>query len=75
VDTNLPLNALRILVAGCSPQVDQRMNGDGVGLPLGVSDPALGWVILGVVTFVWTLYYTSSLGEFGDEGDDSGLGL
>lgn len=58
-------------------QVDQRMNGDGVGLPLGINDGALGWVVLGVFTFIWTLYYTSSLTEFGEEGpgDDSGLGL
>merc|ERR1711998_185916 len=58
--------------------VDQRLNGDGVGLPLGVSDPVLFWVIAFVFTGIWALYYTSSLQEFGDDsgdGDDSGLTL
>jgi len=28
--------------------VDERLNGDGVGLPLGINDPVLGWVLLSV---------------------------
>jgi len=54
-------------------QVDERMNGDGVGYPLGISDPTFFWVIFGVFTLVWTLFYTSNIG--GGESDDDGLSL
>ena len=40
-----------------SLQVDDRMNGDGTGKILGISDPALFWVIAGVFTTVWAVYY------------------
>lgn len=53
--------------------VDERMNGDGVGYPLGISDPTFFWVIFGVFTLVWTLFYTSNIG--GGESDDDGLSL
>jgi len=39
--------------------VDERLNGDGVGLPLGINDPVLGWVLLSVFLLVWGLYSTS----------------
>jgi hypothetical protein len=46
-----------------------------VGYPLGVSDPILGWVIAGVASFIWILYFISQR-DFGDfEDDDSGVGL
>jgi hypothetical protein len=56
-------------------QVDDRLNGDGVGFPLGVSDPALGWVIGGVATLIWIAYFIAQK-DFGNfEDDDSGVGL
>merc|ERR1712217_362953 len=64
------------LMSGCDALalVDDRLNGDGAGIALGVNDPALGWVLVGVFTLVWSLYYaaTKSLGGF---GEDDGLGL
>eukprot|EP00879_Flechtneria_rotunda_P000748 GHRR01000868.1.p1 GENE.GHRR01000868.1~~GHRR01000868.1.p1 ORF type:complete len:120 (+),score=27.83 GHRR01000868.1:139-498(+) len=55
--------------------VDDRLNGDGVGLALGVNDPTLLWVIGGVATLIWILYYIGQrdLGDFDDS--DSGLNL
>merc|ERR1712216_1102974 len=53
--------------------VDERLNGDGVGYPLGISDPTFFWVIAGVFTLVWALFYTSSVG--GGESDEDGLSL
>lgn len=35
------------------------MNGDGTGLPFGVNDGILGWVIVGVLGSIWALYFTS----------------
>merc|ERR1712216_1111668 len=53
--------------------VDERLNGDGVGYPLGISDPTFFWVIFLVFTLVWSLFYTSSVG--GGETEDDGLSL
>jgi len=53
--------------------VDQRLNGDGVGLPLGVSDPILFYIIAGVFTTVWAVFYVSDLTA--DEDDDEEYGL
>jgi len=53
--------------------VDERLNGDGVGYPLGISDPTFFWAIFIVFTLVWSLFYTSSVG--GGESDDDGLSL
>jgi photosystem II PsbW protein len=55
--------------------VDDRLNGDGVGYALGVSDPALGWAIGGVASLIWILYFIAQR-DFGDfEDNDSGVGL
>ncbi|GBF98046.1 photosystem II reaction center W [Raphidocelis subcapitata] len=55
--------------------VDERLNGDGTGLPFGVNDPALGWVIVAVAGLVWAVFYASQK-DFGDfEDPDSGLDL
>ncbi|WCJ27303.1 Photosystem II reaction center W protein chloroplastic [Euphorbia peplus] len=53
--------------------VDERMSTEGTGLPFGLSNNLLGWILLGVFGLVWSLYtvYTSSL----DEDDDSALSL
>lgn len=42
-----------------STQVDERLNGDGTGLPFGVNDGILGWCIFGVFTTIWTVWFIS----------------
>ncbi|KFK42994.1 hypothetical protein AALP_AA1G065700 [Arabis alpina] len=53
--------------------VDDRMSTEGTGLPFGLSNNLLGWILFGVFGLIWAFYftYTSSL----DEDDDSGLSL
>lgn len=53
--------------------VDERLNGDGTGLPLGISDGSIGWPMLAVFGLVWSIWYSSQkdLGDFEDK--DSGL--
>ncbi|XP_021673328.2 photosystem II reaction center W protein, chloroplastic isoform X1 [Hevea brasiliensis] len=53
--------------------VDERMSTEGTGLPFGLSNNLLGWILLGVFGLIWAFYivYTSTL----DEDDDSGLSL
>ena len=58
--------------AACQDHIRQMV---ALGLPFGVNDPTLGWVILGVAGLVWSLYYAAQR-DFGNfEDDDSGLGL
>jgi hypothetical protein len=40
--------------------VDDRLNGDGAGIALGVNDPVLGAHLLGVFTAIWALYYIAN---------------
>merc|ERR1719498_1114589 len=54
--------------------VDERLNGDGTGKALGINDPILGWVILGVFTTVWAVYFTATK-ELGGQREEDGLGL
>ncbi|KAL9395748.1 hypothetical protein Peur_010001 [Populus x canadensis] len=53
--------------------VDERLSTEGTGLPFGLSNNLLVWILLGVFALIWSLYfvYTSSL----DEDEDSGLSL
>ncbi|CAJ2633025.1 unnamed protein product [Trifolium pratense] len=53
--------------------VDERLSTEGTGLPFGLSNNLLGWILFGVFGFIWALYfvYASSL----DEDEDSGLSL
>lgn len=53
--------------------VDDRMSTEGTGLPFGLSNNLLGWILLGVFGLIWGFYivYTSTL----DEDDESGLSL
>jgi photosystem II PsbW protein len=55
--------------------VDDRLNGDGTGKPLGINDPVLGFVIGGVFLTIWALWFNGQkdLGDF--EDDNSGLSL
>ncbi|KAL0435658.1 UNVERIFIED_CONTAM: Photosystem II reaction center W protein, chloroplastic [Sesamum radiatum] len=53
--------------------VDERMSTEGTGLPFGLSNNLLGWILLGVFALIWALYfvYTSGL----EEDEESGLSL
>ena len=53
--------------------VDDRMSTEGTGLPFGLSNNILGWILFGVFGLIWALYfvYTSSL----EEDEESGLSL
>ncbi|XP_042515973.1 photosystem II reaction center W protein, chloroplastic [Macadamia integrifolia] len=53
--------------------VDDRMTTEGTGLPFGLSNNVLGWILLGVFALIWALYtvYTSTL----DDDEESGLSL
>ncbi|CAN4112849.1 unnamed protein product [Withania somnifera] len=53
--------------------VDERMSTEGTGLPFGLSNNLLGWILFGVFGLIWSLYtvYTSGL----DEDEESGLSL
>ncbi len=53
--------------------VDERLTTEGTGLPFGLSNNLLGWILLGVFGLIWGLYfaYTSSL----EEDEESGLSL
>merc|ERR1712151_653972 len=60
------------MTAGCEALalVDDRLAGEGTGKILGINDPALLGVILGVFTTIWALYY------FGSQNlTDEGIGL
>lgn len=56
-------------------QVDERLNGDGTGLPFGVNEGVLGWCMFGAFSLVWTIWFTSQkdLGDF--ENPEDGLKL
>merc|ERR1712054_95926 len=54
--------------------VDDRLAGEGTGKIIGINDPILGWVIIGVFTTVWALY-TAATKELGGQQEEDGLGL
>ncbi|KAL9676572.1 hypothetical protein QQ045_004786 [Rhodiola kirilowii] len=53
--------------------VDERMSTEGVGLPFGLSNNLLGWILFGVFGLIWAFYfsYTANL----EEDEESGLSL
>ncbi|PON95027.1 Photosystem II PsbW, class [Trema orientale] len=53
--------------------VDERLSTEGTGLPFGLSNNLLGWILIGVFGLIWALYfvYTSTL----EEDEESGLSL
>eukprot|EP00218_Dolichomastix_sp_CCMP3274_P003605 CAMPEP_0170162414 /NCGR_PEP_ID=MMETSP0033_2-20121228/77081_1 /TAXON_ID=195969 /ORGANISM="Dolichomastix tenuilepis, Strain CCMP3274" /LENGTH=254 /DNA_ID=CAMNT_0010400039 /DNA_START=387 /DNA_END=1151 /DNA_ORIENTATION=+ len=59
--------------------VDDRMGGDGTGLPLGVNDPVLAFVLVAMATLIWALYFFAGGADEGiingGKDDDSGLSL
>ncbi|KAI3898664.1 hypothetical protein MKW98_000777 [Papaver atlanticum] len=61
------------LTAALMAATSARMSTEGTGLPFGLSNNLLGWILFGIFGLIWTLYfvYTSTL----DEDEDSGLSL
>ncbi|CAL0316121.1 unnamed protein product [Lupinus luteus] len=53
--------------------VDERLSTEGTGLPFGLSNNLLGWILFGVFGLIWTLYFVYVSGL--DEDEDSGLSL
>ncbi|MBA0702749.1 hypothetical protein Goari_022780 [Gossypium aridum] len=53
--------------------VDERLSTEGTGLPFGLSNNLLGWILFGVFGLIWTFFfiYVSSL----EEDEESGLSL
>ncbi|KAF3436213.1 hypothetical protein FNV43_RR23305 [Rhamnella rubrinervis] len=53
--------------------VDERLTTEGTGLPFGLSNNLLGWILFGVFGLIWALYfiYTATL----EEDEESGLSL
>ena len=53
--------------------VDERLSTEGTGLPFGLSNNLLGWILFVVFGLTWALYfvYTSAL----EEDEESGLSL
>lgn len=54
--------------------VDERLSTEGTGLGLGLSNPKLAWILVGVTALIWALYFTYA-SKLPDSGDDSGLDL
>merc|ERR1712146_588580 len=66
--------ALSTIVYSSTALVDDRLAGEGTGKSLGINDPILAWVIIGVFTSVWGLY-TAATKELGGQQEEDGLGL
>ncbi|KAL6217474.1 hypothetical protein ACLB2K_010691 [Fragaria x ananassa] len=47
--------------------VDDRLSTEGTGLPFGLSNNLLGWILLGVFALIWTFYFTYTSGLEEDE--------
>jgi len=75
IQTAVVSGAVLLSTSPASALVDNRMNGDGVRLVLGVNEPILGWVLVGVFGTIWALYSQSTKELGGDKGDDSGMSL
>ncbi|XP_044477617.1 photosystem II reaction center W protein, chloroplastic-like [Mangifera indica] len=74
--TSLMAAAAAVSTAAAGPAmalVDERMSTEGTGLPFGLSNNILGWILLGVFGLIWSLYivYAGDL----EEDEDSGLSL
>ncbi|GFZ13573.1 photosystem II reaction center W [Actinidia rufa] len=53
--------------------VDERLSTEGTGLPFGLSNNLLGWILFGMFGLIWSFYfvYTATL----EEDEESGLSL
>ncbi|KAK8589501.1 hypothetical protein V6N13_088334 [Hibiscus sabdariffa] len=65
--------AVMMAVAPATALVDERLSTEGAGLPFGLSNNLLGWILFGVFGLICALYfiYVSSL----EEDEESGLSL
>ncbi|XWS58354.1 hypothetical protein CRYUN_Cryun08bG0027000 [Craigia yunnanensis] len=65
--------AMTMTAAPAMALVDERLSTEGTGLPFGLSNNLLGWILFGVFGLIWALYfiYVSSL----EEDEESGLSL
>lgn len=58
--------------------VDERLNGDGTGLILGINDEILGFILLTIPALVFSQFFYAQKDDgiaAGGENDDSGLSL
>ncbi|CAL0310323.1 unnamed protein product [Lupinus luteus] len=53
--------------------VDERLSTEGTGLPFGLSNNLLGWILFGVFGLIWTFYFIYVNGL--QEDEESGLSL
>lgn len=53
--------------------VDERMSTEGTGLPFGLSNNTLGWILFVVFGLIWALYFIYVGGL--DEDEESGMSL
>lgn len=53
--------------------VDERLSTEGTGLPFGLSNNLLGWILFGVFGLIWALYFVYTAGL--EEDEESGLSL
>ena len=75
---NLEANPLTAPPPPFPPQVDERLNGDGTGLILGINDEILGFILLTIPAIVFSQFFYAQKDEgiaAGGENDDSGLSL
>lgn len=54
--------------------VEEAMWTEGVGKPLGITDPILGWIMLGVFLAIWALYAIDAKSLLNKDGEKSSLG-
>merc|ERR1719262_83210 len=74
LNLNLLPASILLNIKMASALVDDRLAGEGTGKILGINDPILGWIIIGVFTIVWAAYYTATK-DLGCEGEEDGLSL
>merc|ERR1712087_873444 len=74
LNLNLLFASILLNIKMASALVDDRLAGEGTGKILGINDPILGWVIIGVFTIVWSAYYTATK-DLGCESEEDGLSL
>lgn len=75
---NLEANPLTAPPPPFPPQVDERLNGDGTGLILGINDEILGFILLTIPALVFSQFFYAQKDDgiaAGGENDDSGLSL
>ena len=80
-DSNMGASLLAAVASGAmtfSPSaalalVDERLSTEGTGLPFGLSNNLLGWILFGTFGLIWAFYFTYTAGL--EEDEESGLSL